>query len=45
MPGSPASSWAVYTARIGGVLAHPDMKVITAFWLLGKYLLAAKFPG
>ncbi|KAG5978123.1 battenin CLN3 protein [Claviceps digitariae] len=35
LPGTPASSWAAYRARIAGLLQHHDTKVITAFWLLG----------
>ncbi|KAG5990195.1 battenin CLN3 protein [Claviceps pusilla] len=33
LPGTPASSWAAYRARIADLLQHHDTKVITAFWL------------
>ncbi|KAL6862228.1 Batten's disease protein Cln3 [Trichoderma novae-zelandiae] len=35
MPGSPSSSWAVYSARINSLVKHPNMRVVVAFWLLG----------
>lgn len=35
MPGSPSSSWALYSARINSLVKHPNMRVVVAFWLLG----------
>ncbi|KAH0489882.1 hypothetical protein TgHK011_001374 [Trichoderma gracile] len=35
MPGSPSSSWAIYSARINSLVKHPNMRVVVAFWLLG----------
>ncbi|KAG6026664.1 battenin CLN3 protein [Claviceps citrina] len=35
LPGTPASSWAAYRARMAGLLGDPDTKVIAAFWLFG----------
>ncbi|KAG9185302.1 hypothetical protein G6011_07846 [Alternaria panax] len=35
MPGSPASSWAVYRARFKAVFHGADPRVCTAFWLFG----------
>ncbi|TFB01819.1 Protein BTN1 [Trichoderma ghanense] len=35
MPGSPSSSWAIYSARINSLIKHPNMRVVVAFWLLG----------
>ncbi|KAL7908304.1 Batten's disease protein Cln3 [Trichoderma velutinum] len=35
MPGSPSSSWALYSARLKNLVKHPNMRVIVAFWLLG----------
>ncbi|PNY23267.1 Protein BTN [Tolypocladium capitatum] len=34
MPGAPASSLAVYSARMGALIRHQDLKVAVAFWLL-----------
>ncbi|KAH7090587.1 batten's disease protein Cln3 [Paraphoma chrysanthemicola] len=35
MPGSPASSWAVYRARLKAVFDGADPRVCAAFWLFG----------
>ncbi|KAF2829849.1 batten's disease protein Cln3 [Ophiobolus disseminans] len=35
MPGSPASSWAVYRARLKAVFHGADPRVCAAFWLFG----------
>jgi hypothetical protein len=35
IPGTPSSSWQLYTARIDAIFRHPDMRVVIAFWLLG----------
>lgn len=35
MPGSPASSWAVYRARLKAVFEGADPRVCAAFWLFG----------
>ncbi|KAF2741006.1 batten's disease protein Cln3 [Polyplosphaeria fusca] len=35
MPGSPASSWAVYRARLKGVFEGADLRICAAFWLFG----------
>lgn len=35
MPGSPASSWAVYRARLKAVFHGADLRVVGAFWLFG----------
>lgn len=39
MPGSPSSSWALYSARINSLVKHPNMRVVVAFWLLGARIL------
>lgn len=36
LPGSPASSWAMYRARIASIFKGADPRVCTAFWLFGK---------
>ncbi|TGZ81337.1 batten's disease protein Cln3 [Ascodesmis nigricans] len=35
LPGSPASSWRVYRARIQAAFAGADLRVCAAFWLFG----------
>ncbi|KAF2850956.1 batten's disease protein Cln3 [Plenodomus tracheiphilus IPT5] len=35
MPGSPASSWAVYRARLKAIFEGADPRVCAAFWLFG----------
>ncbi|GKT66176.1 protein BTN1 [Colletotrichum tofieldiae] len=35
MPGSPSSSWALYSARLSALFRHADTQVVVAFWLLG----------
>ncbi|WPH05113.1 Hypothetical protein R9X50_00801400 [Acrodontium crateriforme] len=35
MPGTPASSWAVYKARLSGIFEGADARVCIAFWLFG----------
>ncbi|KAK4163803.1 protein BTN1 [Cladorrhinum sp. PSN259] len=35
LPGSPASSWSLYRARLASLLRNPDTGVIIAFWLFG----------
>ncbi|KAH6870701.1 batten's disease protein Cln3 [Alternaria rosae] len=35
MPGSPASSWAVYRARLKAIFHGADPRVCAAFWLFG----------
>lgn len=37
MPGSPASSWAVYRARLKAVFHGADPRVCAAFWLFGMH--------
>lgn len=36
MPGSPASSWALYRARLRAVFHGADPRVCAAFWLFGR---------
>ncbi|KAK4141708.1 CLN3 protein-domain-containing protein [Dichotomopilus funicola] len=35
LPGTPASSWAVYRARLGGLVKDAGVRVVVAFWLFG----------
>ncbi|KAK0382983.1 hypothetical protein NLU13_8899 [Sarocladium strictum] len=35
IPGSPSSSWAIYSAKMQSIFHHPDMRVVVAFWFLG----------
>ncbi|KAK3343488.1 protein btn-1 [Lasiosphaeria hispida] len=35
LPGSPASSWAVYRARLAGFVQNADTAVLVAFWFFG----------
>ncbi|QUC16287.1 uncharacterized protein UV8b_00528 [Ustilaginoidea virens] len=35
LPGTPASSWSAYQARISSLLKHAEIRVVVAFWLLG----------
>ncbi|KAI9839547.1 MAG: battenin CLN3 protein [Sarea resinae] len=35
LPGSPASSWAIYKARFKAVFEGADLRVCAAFWLFG----------
>lgn len=35
MPGTPASSWAVYRARFASIFRNADTSVLVAFWLFG----------
>ncbi|ORY58387.1 protein btn-1 [Pseudomassariella vexata] len=35
MPGSPASSWAMYKARFASIFRNADTSVLVAFWLFG----------
>jgi battenin len=37
MPGSPASSWAVYRARFKAAFHGADARVCAAFWLFGMH--------
>lgn len=37
MPGSPASSWATYRARLKAVFDGADPRVLAAFWLFGRH--------
>ena len=37
LPGSPASSWAMYRARLAAIFRGADPRVCTAFWLFGKH--------
>lgn len=39
MPGSSASSWAVYRARLNAVFHGADPRVCAAFWLFGTAIL------
>lgn len=41
LPGSPASSWAMYRSRQKATFEGADLRVCTAFWLFGKWMLAA----
>ena len=36
LPGSPASSWAMYRARLAAIFSGADPRVCLAFWLFGK---------
>ncbi|KAI0846518.1 Batten's disease protein Cln3 [Daldinia vernicosa] len=35
IPGSPASSWALYRARLASIFQNADTSVLAAFWLFG----------
>ncbi|CAF9935438.1 battenin CLN3 protein [Imshaugia aleurites] len=35
LPGSPASSWAMYRARLAAIFSGADLRVCAAFWLFG----------
>ncbi|KAL9603173.1 MAG: hypothetical protein Q9219_001376 [cf. Caloplaca sp. 3 TL-2023] len=35
LPGSPSSSWAMFTARLRAIFSGADVRVCTAFWLFG----------
>ena len=37
LPGSPASSWAMYRARLAAIFSGADFRVCSAFWLFGKH--------
>ena len=39
LPGSPASSWAMYRARLREIFQGADIRVCAAFWLFGMHLL------
>jgi battenin len=51
LPGSPASSWALYRARFRAVFQGADASVLVAFWLFGEFAplaastIANKFTG
>lgn len=36
LPGAPASSWAMYRARLKAAVDGADARVCIAFWLFGK---------
>jgi hypothetical protein len=44
LPGSPASSWAVYKQRFKAVFAGADTSVLVAFWLFGTYCSTPFLP-
>ena len=44
LPGTPASTWAMYRARLAAVFADADPRVCLAFWLFGKYLRHPHLP-
>ncbi|KAK0705650.1 batten's disease protein Cln3 [Lasiosphaeris hirsuta] len=41
LPGSPSSSWAVYRARLAGLVQNADTAVLVAFWFFGLLLPTA----
>jgi battenin len=44
MPGSPASSWAVYRARLKAVFHGANPRVCAAFWLFGMDMISIALP-
>ena len=43
LPGSPASSWAMFRSRLGAIFSGADPRVCAAFWSFGKQHSRSRF--